>query len=99
MCDQEINATCSEKNVQNVAKQITSPSYVNKSLVGGRKGRKERIHRVGDPKTSLNSSDEQYCSTISLENLEEQSVNNVDSQPIKSKIFATMEIKNQPVRF
>jgi len=70
-----------------------------KQKPGGRKGRKERIHRVGDPKTSLNSSDEEYCSTISLENLEGQSVNNVDSQPIKSKIFATMEIKGQPVRF
>ena len=36
---------------------------------------------------------------ISLKNLEQQSVNNVDTQPIKSKIFATMEIKSQPVRF
>ena len=31
--DQEINAQRLEKNAQNVAKQITSPSYVDKSLV------------------------------------------------------------------
>lgn len=34
MRDQEINAQRSERNAQNVAKQITLPSYVNKSLVG-----------------------------------------------------------------
>ena len=34
MRDQEINAHCSERNARNVAKLITSPSYVNKSLVG-----------------------------------------------------------------
>lgn len=34
MRDQDINAQHSEKNVGNVAKQITSPRYVNRSLVG-----------------------------------------------------------------
>ena len=34
MRDQAINAQRSERNARNVAKQITLPSYVNKSLVG-----------------------------------------------------------------
>ena len=67
--------------------------------LGGRKCRKEWIHCIQDPKMSLDSSNKKYCFTISLENLEEQSVNNVNSQLIKSKIFSTMEIKGQPVRF
>nr|XP_058958995.1 uncharacterized protein K02A2.6-like [Pocillopora verrucosa] len=70
-----------------------------KQKLGGRQRRKERIHRVRDAKTSQDSSDEEYCFTISSENLEEQSVKSVSSQPIKSKIFATMEIKGHPVRF
>ena len=70
-----------------------------KQKLGGRQRRKERIHRVRDAKTSQDSSDEEYCFTISSQNLEEQSVKSVSSQPIKSKIFATMEIKGHPVRF
>lgn len=70
-----------------------------KQKLGGRQRRKERIHRVRDAKTSQDSSDEEYCFTISSGNLEEQSVKSVSSQPIKSKIFATMKIRGHPVRF
>ena len=65
------------------------------------KGKKERVHHVQNPKSSDDDDDDNdYCFTISLENQEEeQIVNKVDSQPIKSKIFATMKVEGHPVRF
>ena len=84
--------------MQNVAEQITSPRYGNKSLVA-ENTEKNGFIASKTPKTSLDSSDEGYCFTISLENLEEQSVNNVDSQPIKSQMFQRWRSKGQPVRF
>ena len=60
--------------------------------------KKERIHQVGNPAESQDSSEEEYCFMLSLEGSEEH-VNNVDSSPFKSKIFATMTVGGQPVRF
>ena len=51
------------------------------------KRKKERVHHVQNPKSSDDDDDNDYCFTISLENQEEEEiVNKVDSQPIKSKI-------------
>ena len=94
---QEINVQRSEKNVRRG--KTNHFAKLCKQKPGGRKRRKEQIHRVQDPKTLQDSSDEEYWFTISLENLEEQSVHNVDRLPIKLKIFATMEIKGHPVCF
>ncbi|XP_015759420.1 PREDICTED: uncharacterized protein LOC107338702 [Acropora digitifera] len=60
--------------------------------------RKERIHQFGTSPESQDSSDEEYCFTLTLEGSEEY-VNNLDSSSFKSKIFATMKVGSQPVRF
>ena len=63
-----------------------------------KKERKERIHQFGTSPESQDSSDEEYCFTLTLEGSEEY-VNNLDSSSFKSKIFATMKVGGQPVRF
>ena len=42
--------------------------------------------------------DEEYCFMLSFEGLHEH-VNNIESLPFKSKIFATMTLAGQPVGF
>ena len=63
-----------------------------------KKDRKERIHQLGTSPESQDSSDEEYCFILSLEGSEDH-VNNVDSSSFKSKIFTTMTVGGQPVRF
>lgn len=62
-----------------------------------KKEKKERIHQLGTPSESQDSSEGEYCFMLSLEGSEEH-VNNVDSSLFKSKIFATMTVGGQPVR-
>ena len=64
------------------------------------KRKKEQFHHVQNSKRSDDDDDNDYCFTISLENQEgEEIVIKVDSQPIKSKIFAMMKVEGHPVRF
>lgn len=62
-----------------------------------KKEKKERIHQLGTPSESQDSSEGEHCFMLSLEGSEEH-VNNVDSSLFKSKIFATMTVGGQPVR-
>ena len=63
------------------------------------KRKKEQVHHIQIPKSFDDDDDNDYCFTISLENQEEEIVNKVDNQPIKSKIFAMMKVEGHPVRF
>ena len=93
--DRVINASHLERTAQNVAKQITWRKYVGKKILALKKRGKNTL---GTSPELQDSSDKEYCFTLTFEGSEEH-VNNVDSSYFKSKIFAKMKVGGQPVRF
>lgn len=81
-----------------MAKQITWRKCVDKKILALKKERKEQIHHFGTSPESQDSSEKEYCFTLTLKGSEEP-VNNVDSSSFQSKIFATMKVGGQLARF
>ena len=94
--DRVVNASRLERNARGKANHLAK--VCRQENPSPKKERKERIHQFGTSPESQDSSDEEYCFTLTLKGSEEY-VNNLDSSSFKSKIFATMKVGGQPVRF